>query len=120
VLQQRRQNPNSQGLAGDRWQGGKGEAGSAAAAAADDEQQQQQQQKGVPLLLLSRKGSLVAAAAAGQLPASVAEVAAGAVMPGYVASVTRDAGATYVDIDWHSHAVMSAMLDTRWYWEVLV
>jgi hypothetical protein len=87
VLQQRRQNPNTQGLAGDRWQGG-----SAAAAAADDEQQQQQ--KGVPLLLLSRKGSLVAAAAAGQLPSSVAEVAAGAVLPGYVASVTRDAGGT--------------------------
>jgi hypothetical protein len=85
VLQQRRVNPNTQGLGGDRWQEGSAEA---------EEQQQQQQRKGdgVPLLLLTRKASLVAAAAAGQLPASVAEVAAGAVLPGYVASVTRDAG----------------------------
>uniref|UniRef100_A0A383V4G5 S1 motif domain-containing protein n=1 Tax=Tetradesmus obliquus TaxID=3088 RepID=A0A383V4G5_TETOB len=88
VLQQRRVNPNTQGLAGDRWQGGKDGSG-----AAEQQQQQQQQRKGdgVPMLLLSRKASLVAAAAAGGLPESVAQVAAGAVLPGYVASVTRDA-----------------------------
>jgi hypothetical protein len=88
VLQQRRVNPNTQGLAGDRWQG------DAAGSEAADQQQQQQQRKGdgVPVLLLSRKASLVAAAAAGLLPQSVSEVAAGAVLPGYVASVTRDAG----------------------------
>jgi hypothetical protein len=57
-----------------------------------DGQQQQQQQERVPVLLLSRKQSLLAAAADGKMPGSAAEVSAGAVLPGYVASVTRDGG----------------------------
>jgi hypothetical protein len=61
-------------------------------AAMDVDGQQQQQQDRVPVLLLSRKQSLLSAAAEGKLPASAAEVSAGAVLPGYVASVTRDAG----------------------------
>ena len=53
---------------------------------------QQQQQEKVPVLLVSRKQSLLCAAAEGKLPASTGEVSAGAVLPGYVASVTRDGG----------------------------
>jgi hypothetical protein len=56
------------------------------------QQQQQQQQEKVPVLLVSRKQSLLCAAAEGKLPASAGEVSAGAVLPGYVASVTRDGG----------------------------
>jgi hypothetical protein len=44
------------------------------------------------VLLVSRKQSLLAAHTAGKLPQSSAEVSAGAVLPGYVASVTRDGG----------------------------
>ena len=42
-------------------------------------------------LRLSRKASLMEAAAAGLLPASAGEASEGALLPGYVASVTQDA-----------------------------
>lgn len=65
----------------------------------DGQEQQEQQQEGekkVPVLLVSRKPSLLSAAAEGKLPGSAGEVLAGAVLPGYVASVTRDGGETEI------------------------
>ena len=46
---------------------------------------------GVKQLRLTRKASLLAGAAAGLLPSAASEVAEGALIPGYVASVTGDA-----------------------------
>jgi hypothetical protein len=42
---------------------------------------------------VSRKSGLVSAAAAGRLPAAASEVKPGALLPGYVANITKDAGA---------------------------
>lgn len=50
-----------------------------------------QRLEGARQLRLTRKTSLLEGAAAGLLPRSMADVAEGAVLPGYVASVTADA-----------------------------
>lgn len=81
VLQQRRLNPNYKG---DCWQQQQ-----------DDQQQQDAEAsgQGTPIVLVTRKGLMLAAAQtlSPELPASPAEVSPGVVLPGYVASVSRDA-----------------------------
>lgn len=80
VLKQRRLNPNH---SQNRWQ------------QQDDQQQQQGLAEGewTAAVLVTRKPLLVAAAQQQRpkLPASTAEVTPGAILPGYVASISKDA-----------------------------